>query len=876
MSAKSELNRLTKNEWDDIEQKVSPEIKSVALGMVSFGEEIIQDGDYQPKLISPHDYKISNSSNLILKSFSDKFKKIISKKLFKILTEQIPKDEKTIEHKKSKGKKGNTGQQMKENARRTTILKRIEEDLELMNETTPDRLIESNFTLTSSKLLNYLVWYFKISNSKDSLISYKLYDCLLSLSRAIEYFEKSYDGFSSDILSYCSHVVRYGISEINIQELQIKYPELITQSSFDKFSYRSNLKLYNCQKEVMIHIYHSLINEKHFLELEKSITQKKEQERIKITSEMNNLKSKIPIMINYQTPPGAGKTTLVICLARIVSEFGKQVIYVCYNDIVRKEVSKMLFHSGTTFAIVSDCHIKPHNSCFVSKKNKGRPSEHEDKSLRLNSELARIKSKCDKQPSVLVCDLTSAVLLLKTSGALKKYVAYIDEPTAGAEETDSIMTSKYMEIILNSPFISVCLSATMPKNEETPLIYDFFKNRYECLDDNIKTVISSLIPINCEVIDNQGNIVCPHNLIKSNQELSKTIQFLEDKPFLLRFYTAKTLYQLRSILDEYPEYQLEPYKPTLANLNHSHTREECLRLLKVMANLDSPKIIEKLTVRTPLSSDSNYKGFDLDTCLTSTAHTNLGQTLIINKDNHGHQLALVKSQEFLKRNNFQKLKNQFKDYDRQIIEYQKRLSTIDKNKNIKGEDETCRAKSELEYPSFNWESKLTVNSLEHLTTYSGLEPEEISTYDKFIKLCPLVQGLNIEQVKEFPDLYDTSILMGIGVIDPSSSLLSSNGNIYNEEVLKMSSQGSLSYIEADQKISYGTNLPIQKVVIYNNGQSQNTIHQQLGRVGRLGKSLSGLAVILDEEVIQLAFTSITNNIEAQNMNTAICKLLENT
>ena len=236
----------------------------------------------------------------------------------------------------------------------------------------------------------------------------------------------------------------------------------------------------------------------------------------------------------------------------------------------------------------------------------------------------------------------------------------------------------------------------------------------------------------------------------------------------------------------------------------------------------------------------------------------------------------MKSQEFLKQNNFQKLKSQFKDYDRQIIEYQKRLSTIDKNKNIKGEDETCRAKSELEYPSFNWESKFTVNSLEHLTTYSGLGPEDISTYDKFIKLCPLAQGLNIEQVREFPDLYDTSILMGIGVIDPSSSLLSSNGNIYNEEVLKMSSQGSLSYIEADQKISYGTNLPIQKVVIYNNGQSQNTIHQQLGRVGRLGKSLSGLAVILDEEVIQLAFTPITNNIEAQNMNTAICKLLENT
>ena len=104
-----------------------------------------------------------------------------------------------------------------------------------------------------------------------------------------------------------------------------------------------------------------------------------------------SLEFKKPIILNYQTPPGAGKTTLVIALSRIVSAFGKQVIYVCYNDIVRKEVSKMLFHSGTSFAIVSDCHIKPHNSCFSSKKNKGRPSEHEDKSFVLIQNLLGLK-----------------------------------------------------------------------------------------------------------------------------------------------------------------------------------------------------------------------------------------------------------------------------------------------------------------------------------------------------------------------------------------------------------------------------------------------------------------------------------------------------
>ena len=87
-----------------------------------------------------------------------------------------------------------------------------------------------------------------------------------------------------------------------------------------------------------------------------------------------------------------------------------------------------------------------------------------------------------------------------------------------------------------------------------------------------------MIPINCEVIDSQGNIVCPHNLAQDTQHLQEIVSFMEEKPFLLRFYTVSTLYQLRTILDEYSDYQLEPYTPTLSDLNHSHTRQECLKL----------------------------------------------------------------------------------------------------------------------------------------------------------------------------------------------------------------------------------------------------------------------------------------------------------
>ena len=466
--------------------------------------------------------------------------------------------------------------------------------------------------------------------------------------------------------------------------------------------------------------------------------------------------------------------------------------------------------------------------------------------------------------------------MLKTHNAKDNYVAYIDEPTAGAEDPDSLMTYKYMEIILNSPAITVCLSATMPKNEETPVIYENFKTRFECNDEHIKTVLSSLIPINCEVIDGQGNIVCPHNLVESVQHLQEIVSFMEEKPFLTRFYTSKILYQLRNILEEYPDYDFKSYELSLSDLNHSHTREECLKLLKIMIQIDSPEIIKQLQVRIPLSESGEIKGFDFETCLGSTAHHNLGQTLLINEDSKCHDLVLIQSQKFLQENQCPKLKTQFKEYDKLFQDYKKRLASIEKNKNIKGEDENSRARDDLEVPSFDWNPSLTINSIEHLNTYSGLNSEELDKYEHFLKLCPLSQGLNIDLIKELPDIYDSGVLMGIGVIDPSSSLLSSNGNVYNQEILKLSSQGHLSYISSNRSISYGTNLPIQKVVIDNTGQSQNTLHQQLGRVGRLGKSLSGCAVISEEDIIRLAFTSINQNIEAEHMNQAAERLLTST
>lgn len=740
---------------------------------------------------------------------------------------------------------------MKDNIRLKNFIKKLDEDLVILEEITLTNFSDKSFNLVESKLLNYLVYFFKILKKKGELtkkteelekqnkdlkiekteFTFLLNDSILSIARCINYFKMNYINFSKLILEQAEIVLKFCETLINIEELEINYPELITQTSFDKQDNKCKIKLYKCQEEVLVNLNNSMKNDK-------------------------------PLFINYQTPPGAGKTTLVVSVASLGSKYDKKVIYVCYNEIVRNEVSKMCFHSGITFAIISDCIIKPHNSCFTSKKYKGKIAEHEDRQMRLNYELVRIENKCDKMPLIYVCDLLSATLLLNTKDAKNNYITYIDEPTAGAETLNSEMTKNYMQIILNSPKMCICLSATMPEKEETPIIYKNFRDKFKSDDDNIKIIKSSLIPINCLILDEDAFIVCPHDVANTIEELEIIIQFLEKKPFLLKFYTPYTYYSIKHILKSH---NIEFHEDTfsLLDISHKRIRTETLKLLKVIVKQNLLDIFTEIKQKRNKITE---KAFDYKTCCNNSAFQHLGQTLIIQSVDNCHNLVLKNCKDILDENKHFKLQKIIEDYDKQNNEYIKKKKEIESGNNTKGHVENMIELSSLEKPTLNWNSQLTINSLEHIKKYNQIDKNELKTYSKLLKYPAFIQGLELDILKEFPDYYDSAVLMGIGVIDPYSDLLKSNGNLYNNEILKLATQSHLSFIVSNKSISYGTNLPIQKIVIENVSQSQNTLHQQLGRVGRLGKSLNGVVVLQDKKLIHLAFTPIERNIEADNIN----------
>jgi replicative superfamily II helicase len=96
----------------------------------------------------------------------------------------------------------------------------------------------------------------------------------------------------------------------------------------------------------------------------------------------------------------------------------------------------------------------------------------------------------------------------------------------------------------------------------------------------------------------------------------------------------------------------------------------------------------------------------------------------------------------------------------------------------------------------------------------------------------------------------------------------------------LASDGKLAYIISDDSISYGTNYPINRVIItkdFSDTHSINTIFQVLGRAGRIGKSWKAEAFIDKtlEAKMQRFAKGETENIEIINMNKMYDKIIEN-
>lgn len=825
--------KFTARQWNNIEKTTDPKIREISISMSEFGREIGSKGEYNPPKLSAKSFNSDeNIYNILRISFIREFKSIIE-----LCDEFIFDDKEKISQKnKNKKVKHGAGQDRVREIKLRKIREIIDRDISDLKNIDYKSPSTTRFQMSESGLLNYMIWCLRIKeyNNKNKKRTTRIYDAGLSLSRAIKYYS-DIDNISEKLISDAKIVLVSLEKEISFWKLQTNYSDLITESTFEYLGYERCLRLYEDQYSVLKEIYSSI-------------------------------KNNSPKFICYTTPPGSGKTTLTVALGRLIFSMTngeKQVIYVCYNNLVRTEVAKMLFQSNTEFAIISDCICTPHFSCYNGKKpSDGGRKKFDDLELRLNHEMTRMKKMCDKYPKVLICDLVSAQRILKKKNSDKTYIAYIDEPTSGSECPNSPMTYCYTDIMMNCPKCTVCLSATMPDKSEIPIVIDNFLKRYNADLDDVKTITSCRIPINCVAINADGFVVAPHQFVETIEDLSDTIKMINKNHFFKRFYTSYTLYDLLDKIKKrgYEKLLINDYSfdnnfKTLSDINHQNIRNYCIKLLEFIIEQQDLVLIDELKV---IETKYSEIGFNQETCCTSSSYLNLGSNLIIKKD----------PKEFLKIaesyiDTTPKLKNIFKDFYRSKENYEKECQRIEKSNSIQGDDNS-RLLSALNTPILDWDDKYVINSSKHLQ--NNCRNYDFSNDHKLLKHS-FINQVQVDELEYLPDTYDRALMAGISIYDPSISLLKSYNDLYNDIAFSMADRSNLSYIVSNEAITYGTNLPIHKVIIdHDIDFTQNMFHQLIGRAGRLGKSKTACVVFMSIMSMKKTFSFKERNIEAENIN----------
>lgn len=511
-----------------------------------------------------------------------------------------------------------------------------------------------------------------------------------------------------------------------------------------------------------------------------------------------------------------------------------------------------------------------------------------------------------------------------------------DEPTVGADRIDKseamALCRTNVQILLKLARLSLLVSATMPELDRLPAMIDIHEIRYG--DDGSYNDVSlsvNEVYVGCNIRTNNGKLVMAHDKTTNAKDLSICRQIIDKTPFIGRTLSMEFALQLISEMrkmkiDGLPD-EIEFFSD-VNNLKADATRQFCMSLLEIL-NQQSDQIIKSVcsksyeTTFVPLqtkddiddddndifgvSHSKSHKSsvvatansdiFATETLATISAHLFPKQTLIasaspvetamkigktildsiVSLDKRGvsrnvalddYLDELISSRDIAIREHERTISNLEKSMDAKkgssVRTDADTGSTHDTGRSVKGTSRYDREK-ELDdirgkKPKLKFPSKMCINSASHREKYcpeSGAPlRENILSYDDIINF------------KVSTDL--TILLMaGIGIYDPSSSSLNS---AYLDYVRSQAKLGNLAYIIANEGLAYGTNMPIEYIIIdpeFGRSRSINTIFQMMGRGGRFGITWQ-CNVFIDSDLANkiIAFThgdTSSSDIEATNI-----------
>lgn len=584
-------------------------------------------------------------------------------------------------------------------------------------------------------------------------------------------------------------------------------------------------------------------------------------------------------LIIYRATIGSGKTTSIISIAQYVSNLrkdniNKKVLFVCNLDSVKLQVSNLAYHAKIKFAIATftNNETKIERNIFAMENNV-------DNKIRIQRHYS-----CNTDDEIcLIITCPEIACQLLTGINSDEYILYFDEPTIGADDINSKQLYDNMHLMYLLSKNSIVSSATFPSIEDIDNIINNYTNKYPL--GNIITINTNNIDISCNIIDFNGNKIVPHYNCASIDELKQRLHHIHTCPFLGRVYSIDVLRQLFLQIQ-----QPNDFFNNANNLTTTNIKDKCLEYLKHI-NEDSLHLFQYI----PLSNNDN--SIHLTEITTKQAYKFTFQTLIITEDPIGfiktHLLHIYNNEIITFKSNYKQYLINIEKYNAKCKELQPNIKTtysdIDEtktninktkhkefNKMSKLENDKVDNTHNKEYqkllenpPKLIFDDKLKINTRLHLEFYNNTS--------SFIRENYPNEEILKNDISESEELIFL-LLCGIGIYYPD--LLSKS---YTNCVLDLANKGKLVFLIANHSISYGTNYPINRVIImkdYAQKHSINTLYQVMGRAGRVGKSWFAEIIIDDSDEIEtnkISYRILHEHInsEAINMINVFTKIANN-
>jgi hypothetical protein len=614
-------------------------------------------------------------------------------------------------------------------------------------------------------------------------------------------------------------------------------------------------------------------------------------------------------MMAYNPPMGSGKTTSIVAICYYIMEHVRkinpkfQLIFACNLLPVKDHAASLCYNANIKFGITSKnivngkYKITNHFSC----------------------------SKDDERIAIITSpEIAYEILRDDTNGTgTEDYLLFLDEPTVGADNLNSETLKTNMMVLSVAPKRTILSSATFPDLDTISSITDYIKQRHANIV--FDTVYSNEIQIGCDIKKFNFDIVVLHYGVKTQKQLKETIETISKNPFLGRMYTSnvvRSLWKAMKIYDVKNLIDIESVFENVIKINSDNVRLIAMELLTVLSN-ESDDIIEKVCScdtqfeqitlknieqkkmrekdRSSSSifcddNDEDTEYLDFDKLATSQAWLMQNTTLIATPDpmlfTEKHFYNFVKEEIYKYPINisdsvaheYQRTEKVLKIYEKQVAEAESRRERFEKSL------DNGSSKKKMMSPEDKDKSRLTkedidkklqdlsdidakiifpayahINSMEHIKKYAKQNASKL--YGKNVRLPPVLESLPYHTFKVSDEIL-TLLFAGVGVYSTIDKSICPN---YLKTVLDMASNGLLAYIISDVSICYGTNYPINRIVVtdeFATQHSMNTLFQLFGRAGRVGRSWIAMIYVSEtvaDKLVNYIQKIDSHNVEANNM-----------